>query len=141
MTSFGRDKSRLAVEKIGDHLMEEVRKTYPILSDDLLSLLNFIFQGPLLSALDLVEKRSVTRVSSPSGRELFQIIGASGTPYTCFHHLKYCSCPAYHFSVLCKEEHIMCKHVLAMKLSEAMGLTKSLQVSDAEITNMIMAIE
>ncbi|CAG5122662.1 unnamed protein product [Candidula unifasciata] len=160
----------MAVDEVADQLLEQVKQAYTAsgkLSDESLSLLNFIYQGPLLTALELVEKRSVTRVISPSGRELFQVIGASGTPYTCFPNLKYCSCPAFHFSdhssnvctnynqqitavmsthllfvsVLCRGDHLMCKHVLAMKLSEILGLTKILHVSNDEITNMIMSVE
>ncbi|BFZ18630.1 hypothetical protein BsWGS_21669 [Bradybaena similaris] len=144
MALYEQYQSKLTVDEIADQLLEAVTKNYNSngkLCDDSLSLLHFIYRGPLLNALELVEKRSVTRVISPSGRELFQVIGASGTPYTCFPHLKYCSCPAFHFSVLCKEDHIMCKHALAMKLSEMLGLTKTLHVSNAEITNMIMSVE
>ncbi|XP_059149613.1 zinc finger SWIM domain-containing protein 7-like [Physella acuta] len=131
-------------QELVEHLMLEVKNAYTLhgkLSDDLLSLLNFTFQGLLLSALELVEKQSVTKIVSPSGRALFQVVGASGTPYTCFARENYCSCPAYHFSVLRKEDHMMCKHVLAVKLSEAMGKSKSLSVSDAEVTHIIMSIE
>ncbi|GFO29693.1 Zinc finger swim domain-containing protein 7 [Plakobranchus ocellatus] len=74
-------------------------------------------------------------------RAASQVIGASGTPYTCFPNLKYCSCPAYQFSVLRKESQLMCKHVLALKLAEAMEVVKPLPVSDAEITSMIAAMD
>ncbi|XP_012945297.1 zinc finger SWIM domain-containing protein 7 [Aplysia californica] len=125
-------------------LMSEVQRSYSEqqkLSDELLSSLHFVFQGPLSSALELVEKSSVTHIESPSGRALFQVIGTSGTPYTCFPNLRYCSCPAYNFSVLRKEDHLMCKHVLAIQLSEAMGRSKKQSVSDAEIGNMIKEID
>jgi len=139
--NFSQDSS---IDKLCKQLMAEVKRTYSEkqkLSDDLLSSLHFVFQGPLLSALELVDKSSVSHVISPSGRDLYQVIGASGKPYTCLPNLKYCSCPAYTFSVLRKEDHIMCKHVLAIQLSVAMGLCKVIQVSDTEICNMIRDID
>jgi len=129
-----------SVDKLGNQLMLEVQKEYSEnkkLTDRLLSSLHFVFQGPLLSALQLVDKLAVTLIESPSGRKLYQVIGASGTLYTCFNNLKYCSCPAYHFSVLRKEDHLMCKHVLAIRLSEAMDCCKTITVTDPEISNMI----
>lgn len=39
--------------------------------------LNFVFQAPLLPALDIIDNRNVTTISSPSGRKVYQV------PYTC----------------------------------------------------------
>ncbi|KAH9525789.1 Zinc finger SWIM domain-containing protein 7 [Bulinus truncatus] len=132
------------MDDICDKLLKEVERTYSEsgqISDDLLSALNSVFHGPLLSALDLIDKASVTKIISPSGRILFQVLGTSGAPYICFANNNYCSCPAYNFSVLKREEHLMCKHVLAMKLSQAMGVSKILNVSNDEMTSMILSIE
>lgn len=93
-----------------------------------------------MSALQLVDKLAVTRIESPSGRQLYQVIGASGTVYNCFQDLKFCACPAYNFSVLRKEDHLICKHVLAIHLSEAMGVCKINAVTDNEISNIIQDI-
>ncbi|KAK3779181.1 hypothetical protein RRG08_012444 [Elysia crispata] len=132
------------IEDTADQLIGEVKRSYSVnkqLSDDLLNTLSFFFQSPLLPALELIEKSSVYHVTSPSGRSLYQVIGASGTPYTCFPGLKYCSCPAYQFSVLRKDTHMLCKHVLALRLAEAMDKLKPLSVSDTEIASMITDID
>ncbi|KAI8739984.1 zinc finger SWIM domain-containing protein 7-like [Biomphalaria glabrata] len=132
------------MEDICEKLLKEVERSYGEtgkLSDDLLSALNCLFHGTLLSALELVDKSSVTKMTSPSGRTVFQVIGASGAPYLCLPNLNYCSCPAYNFSVLKKEEHLMCKHVLAMRLSQAMNRCKKLDVTNEEITSMILSLD
>uniref|UniRef100_K1PKP6 Zinc finger SWIM domain-containing protein 7 n=1 Tax=Magallana gigas TaxID=29159 RepID=K1PKP6_MAGGI len=103
--------------------------------------LNFVFQAPLLPALDIIDNRNVMTISCPSGRKVYQVIGTSGTPYICLPSGSYCSCPAYRYSVLLKDDHLMCKHVLAIKLAEAMDLSKSQQVTDLEMTNLIKNLE
>ncbi|XP_052103349.1 zinc finger SWIM domain-containing protein 7-like isoform X4 [Mytilus californianus] len=103
--------------------------------------LSFVYQSPLLPALDLVDHRNVSHMTSPSGRSVYQVIGSSGTPYTCFTTSLYCSCPAFRYSVLMKDDHLMCKHVLAIKLSEAMKLTKTLEVTDDEMATLLKTIE
>ncbi|XP_067119379.1 zinc finger SWIM domain-containing protein 7-like [Centruroides vittatus] len=125
-------------------LLKQVETTYKEhnkLTDELLSQLNFIFKTPLLSALDLIDRQKVTRISTPSKRELFQVIGSSGLLYLCFQSSNYCSCLAYRYSVLRKEEYPMCKHVLAARLSQAMGLCKEVQYLDKTLALMIANIE
>lgn len=132
------------VSEVAEQLLTEVNSVYSKtgkLSDELLSALNFVFQAPLLPALDIVDNRNVTTISCPSGRKVYQVIGTSGTPYICLPSGSYCSCPAYRYSVLLKDDHLMCKHVLAIKLAEAMDLSKSQQVTDLEMTNLIKNLE
>ncbi|XP_021357252.1 zinc finger SWIM domain-containing protein 7-like isoform X1 [Mizuhopecten yessoensis] len=95
---------------VTEQLLKEVEHSYKStgrLTDEILSALQFVFQTTLLPALDLVDQRNVTRLSSPSGRIIYQVVGSSGTPYTCLATSIYCSCPAYRFSVLLKQDHIM----------------------------------
>ncbi|CAH1802235.1 unnamed protein product [Owenia fusiformis] len=125
-------------------LFEEVKQVYTqkqSIPDSLLSALNFVFKSPLLPALDLVERRCVTMVTSPSGRCVYQVVGSSGTPYTCLLSCDYCGCPAYKFSVIKRGDHIMCKHILAVHLSDAMGLTKELISTDLDLADLIMGID
>ncbi|KAL5016492.1 hypothetical protein ScPMuIL_006081 [Solemya velum] len=132
------------VELAIDQLFLEVGRIHKEtgkLTDDILSALHSVFQGSLIPALDLVDRRSITCLTGPSGRYIFQVIGSSGTPYTCLSTTHYCSCPAYHYSVLLKEEHLMCKHILAIRLSQTMGLIKHLEVSDKEIKMAILQMD
>ncbi|XP_041377369.1 zinc finger SWIM domain-containing protein 7-like isoform X2 [Gigantopelta aegis] len=132
------------VTSVGDKLIHEAENIFKEkghLTDEILSALRFVYQTPLLPALDLTDNKAVTMVISPSGRKLYQVMGSSGKPYTCFLNSRYCSCPAYRYSVLLKEDHILCKHVLALRLSDAMGLTRTTNISDKELTNMIVQMD
>ncbi|KAI4884452.1 hypothetical protein NFI96_032115, partial [Prochilodus magdalenae] len=96
--------------------------------------LRFVFGACTLQALDLVDRRSVTRVTSPSGRLAFQVLGASGHLYTCYTSCQFCPCPAFSFSVLRRNESLVCKHILAAYLCQAMDLCQQEQVSDQHMT-------
>lgn len=92
------------VSEVAEQLLTEVNSVYSKtgkLSDELLSALNFVFQAPLLPALDIIDNRNVTTISCPSGRKVYQVIGTSGTPYICLPSGSYCSCPAYRYSGDC----------------------------------------
>ncbi|XP_076106156.1 zinc finger SWIM domain-containing protein 7-like isoform X2 [Mytilus galloprovincialis] len=132
------------IKSVGEELWKEVENSYTDsgkITDEILSALSFVYQSSLLPALDLVDHRNVSHMTSPSGRSIYQVIGSSGTPYTCFTTSFYCSCPAFRYSVLMKDDHLMCKHVLAIKLSEAMKLTKALAITDDEMATLLKTIE
>lgn len=137
----GKQKTMGDMNIVRQELFTEVGRIYKetkTIPDNVLSALHFVFPGgSLVQAMDLVEKQSVSRLASPSGRDLYQVIGSTGTPYMCFTTSEFCSCYSYRYAVLKKSEHAMCKHVLAIRLSEAMGLTKYQEVSDQEVSNII----
>uniref|UniRef100_A0A8V1APY8 Zinc finger SWIM-type containing 7 n=1 Tax=Gallus gallus TaxID=9031 RepID=A0A8V1APY8_CHICK len=109
--------------------------------DDLLLGLKFIFGPSAVPALDLVDQRSVTRVVSPSGRTAYQVLGSSGKLYTCYSSCHFCTCPAFGFTVLQKSESLLCKHILAVYLSQAMGACQELTVSEEQLTSILLAEE
>lgn len=128
------------LDSVTEQLLKEVEHSYKStgqLTDELLTALQFVFQTTLSPALDLVDHRNITRISSPCGRVLYQVVGSSGTPYTCLSTSIYCSCPAYRYSVLMKQDHIMCKHTLAIRLAVAMDLCKELVVTNEELVKVI----
>uniref|UniRef100_A0A8C7Q9A7 Secreted protein n=1 Tax=Oncorhynchus mykiss TaxID=8022 RepID=A0A8C7Q9A7_ONCMY len=92
-------------------------------ADDLLIAIRFVFGSCALQALDLVDQRSVTCVSSSSGWTTYQVnicyplCTRWCTCYTCH----YCPCPLkfLKFLLLCQ-----CKHILVAYLSHAMGLSQ-----------------
>ncbi|XP_015413833.1 PREDICTED: zinc finger SWIM domain-containing protein 7 [Myotis davidii] len=106
--------------------------------DEHLLLLKFVFGSSALQALDLVDRQSITLISSPSGRHVYQVLGSSGKTYTCLASCHYCSCPAFAFSVLRKSDSLLCKHLLAVYLSQVMGTCQQLSVSDKQLTDMLM---
>ncbi|NP_001077009.1 zinc finger SWIM domain-containing protein 7 [Danio rerio] len=125
---------------VAEQLLKDLQRTYSEIKqipDDLLIALRFVFGPCALQALDLVDQHSVTCVSSPSGRKAFQVLGGSGRLYTCFTSCHYCPCPAFSFTVLRRNESLMCKHLLAVVLSQAMGLCQQEQVSDQQMTHIL----
>ncbi|XP_049494038.1 zinc finger SWIM domain-containing protein 7 [Panthera uncia] len=107
--------------------------------DEHLSLLKFIFGPSAIQALDLVDRQSITLISSPSGRRVYQVLGSSGKTYTCLASCHYCSCPAFAFSVLRKSDSLLCKHLLAVYLSQVTGTCRQLKVSDKQLTDVLFA--
>uniref|UniRef100_A0A8C8GY42 SWIM-type domain-containing protein n=1 Tax=Oncorhynchus tshawytscha TaxID=74940 RepID=A0A8C8GY42_ONCTS len=86
-------------------------------ADDLLIATRFVFGSCALQALDLVDQRSVTCVSSSSGWTAYQWC-------TCYTSCHYCPCPAFTYTVLRKNKSLLCKHILMAYLSHAMGLSQ-----------------
>ena len=125
-----------------EDLSPNPRPVQNVISDELLSDLFFLFQTPLEHALDLIDKEAVTRLVNRvcSGHFVFQVTGSSGATYTCFAESNYCTCPFYKFSVLRKEEFVMCKHSIAARLSLCLDAYKDVEVTPAEIAKLLLEI-
>ena len=113
-----------------------------LISDQLLSDLFFAFQTPLEHALDLIDKAAVTRLVNRLCPDHFvlQVVGSSGSTYTCFPESPFCTCPFYKFSVLRKEEFIMCKHAIAVRLALCLDAYKDVEISPAEFAKLLTEI-
>ncbi|XP_048046016.1 zinc finger SWIM domain-containing protein 7 isoform X6 [Megalobrama amblycephala] len=64
-----------SLRSVAEQLLKDLQRTYSEtnqIPDDLLIALRFVFGPCALQALDLVDQRSVTCVSSPSSRKAFQ---------------------------------------------------------------------
>ncbi|KAL8199016.1 UNVERIFIED_CONTAM: Zinc finger SWIM domain-containing protein 7 [Gekko kuhli] len=66
------------------------------------------------------------------------VLGSSGKPYTCYASCHFCSCPAFAFSVLRKSDSLLCKHLLAIYLSQALGTCQELTVSNKQLTSLLL---
>uniref|UniRef100_A0A5F8GEN6 Zinc finger SWIM-type containing 7 n=1 Tax=Monodelphis domestica TaxID=13616 RepID=A0A5F8GEN6_MONDO len=135
---------RATLPVVVEELLSEIASTCRDLAkvpDELLLALKFLFGPSAVQALDLVDRHSVTRISSPSGRIVYQVLGSSGKVYTCFASCHYCSCPAFTFSVLRKSDSLLCKHLLATYLSLAMGVCQDLSVSNKQLAGILLAQE
>ncbi|GAA5936309.1 hypothetical protein JCM3775_006460 [Rhodotorula graminis] len=100
----------------------------PLLDSTHLSTLALIV-GPtmLLDALDLVDKRSVARIHTPSGATLYQVAASShsaapGGSYTLYLDVPrggYCPCPFFSSAVLAPAATaLICKHLLACRIAD-----------------------
>lgn len=125
----------LSLRHVVDQLFSEARlakEKHGHLTDEVLSALHFVFHQPLLDALDLIDRKNITKLTTPSGRVLYQVLGSSNTLYTCLITGDYCTCPSYTFTVLVKMESLMCKHLLAVHLAEALGECKNQIITDED---------
>ncbi|XP_023983520.1 zinc finger SWIM domain-containing protein 7 [Physeter macrocephalus] len=125
------------VEELLSEMAAAARDGAPIPDEHLLSL-KFVFGSSAVQALDLVDRQSVTLISSPSGRRVYQVLGSSGRTYVCLASCHYCSCPAFAFSVLRKSDSLLCKHLLAVYLSQVMRTCQQLSVSDKQLTDVLL---
>lgn len=144
--SEGQTNRTILQSTIDQLLLEVNRETQnqetPSLSDNLLSAFYSIFQQPLLYALDLVDKNHVKRFVCPAGRELFQVQASTGNRlYVCLVSSNYCNCPSFMYSVVLREDSLMCKHVLAVKIARAMGRVISNDISDEEFAELLSSDE
>uniref|UniRef100_A0A8B9CEA6 Zinc finger SWIM-type containing 7 n=2 Tax=Anser TaxID=8842 RepID=A0A8B9CEA6_9AVES len=129
---------------VAEELLREIKRVFQETAhagDPFSFRLKFVFGPSAVPALDLVDHRSVTRVVSPSGRTAYQVLGTSGKLYTCYSSCHFCTCPAFGFTVLQKSESLLCKHILAVYLSQAMGACQELTVSEEQLTNILLAEE
>ncbi|XP_072163894.1 zinc finger SWIM domain-containing protein 7-like [Diadema setosum] len=117
-----------------------VHEEHGTLTDEILSALHFMFGPPVLQALDLIDHQNVTKLTgTPSGRVIYEVVGSSGTPYLCLPSAQYCPCPFFAFSVIKRQDAPMCKHMLAVLLSSAMGLVKESTSSDDHVTSLLLS--
>ncbi|KAH7921405.1 hypothetical protein BV22DRAFT_1072404 [Leucogyrophana mollusca] len=93
----------------------------------------------IVAALDLVDRGNVIKYTTAWGRCHYEVLGSTAT-YTVFPSLfpstsvsSYCTCPAFAFSVLMAESHLMCKHVLASCLAEQLSRCVERPISDEEL--------
>lgn len=100
------------------------------LTDESLKQLNILFDRSLVSALDLVDHATITRIalaSSPS-RVFWKVQSTSSNVYHCFS--RYCSCQSFGYKVISQGEHLLCKHQLAVRLAEALGVQREQTLAD-----------
>ncbi|XP_066490907.1 zinc finger SWIM domain-containing protein 7 isoform X2 [Tiliqua scincoides] len=129
---------------VAEELLKEIEKVFHEMShvpDDHLRALKFIFGASAIQALDLVDCQAVTRIVSPSGRTVYQVLGSSRKLYRCYASCHFCPCPAFAFSVLRKGDNLLCKHLLAIYLSQAMGTCQELTMPDKQLTRLLLPDE
>ncbi|KAG1732232.1 uncharacterized protein EDB91DRAFT_1058191 [Suillus paluster] len=82
----------------------------------------------IIAALDIIDHDGVVKYKTSWGRHHYEVLGTTST-YTVFPHLhtasaavsSYCTCPSFAYAVLISENHLMCKHVLAVCLADRLS--------------------
>jgi len=118
-----------------------------ILGDEAVQKLRSLFPDTLiLAALDLVDRDSVIKYTSPWGRSHYEVLGSTAT-YVVFPRLSpsptpaisaYCTCPAFTYAVLISDSHMMCKHILATRLAEQMTQCLMRPISKDDLASIIV---
>ena len=129
------EKLSSSVNHVSDQLFKEAKietQINGLLSDATLKSLSFIHGPSFLSALDLVDRHAICHVTSSSGKSAYQVKSSVGPNYyTCHISLNtLCSCPSFSYGAVAREGGIFCKHLLAVKISEATGTAKQETMSD-----------
>lgn len=106
-----------------------------LVTEELLSSLYTLFPLHSVSALDLIDHQSVTLLTSPSGRRIYSCLGSSGTPYLICYTGFICTCPAFRHNL--NNANCWCKHLLALQLSIAMGVTQHREVTEDVMITML----
>jgi len=108
--------------------------------------LRFFFPDTLvLAALDLIDRENVIKYTMPWGRSQYEVLGSTAN-YTVFptlfppgsQPLSYCTCPAFAYSVLLSETHLMCKHVLATLLAQRLSRCIERPMSQDELAAFVL---
>ena len=95
----------------------------------------------LENSLVMYQKRAVKKlVAVKSGRTCWQVRGKSGAKeeYLVF-PTHYCSCRAFQWDVLSKGEQLICKHMLAVRIAEALDDYNVTEIDDALLAQLLEA--
>lgn len=126
--SFKHSKLALsfAVDKIKDALDIE---------DQNLRLILDLCGDIVVPALTIVDNSGVKRIISQSGFSFYQVIGSNNNLYSCFLKELYCNCLNFQNNVILKQAHFICKHLLAINISNALNKTVNVPESRTVIVN------
>ena len=131
----------ISLRQIATHLFQELKEQWTTeghISDGLMRDLLTIFPSSLLPALDLVDHKAVIKLRSTSGRCVYEVAGVSEERYLCLLEADFCPCTSFQYSVLTKEEAIMCKHLLAVHICIALEQFSYIDVTNHSLTESLL---
>eukprot|EP01116_Phalansterium_solitarium_P008912 TRINITY_DN22883_c0_g1_i1.p1 TRINITY_DN22883_c0_g1~~TRINITY_DN22883_c0_g1_i1.p1 ORF type:complete len:163 (-),score=19.29 TRINITY_DN22883_c0_g1_i1:120-608(-) len=139
------DQFQHSTEEAADLVISGI-KAAGELSETSVRCLAVIFdEATLLNALDLVDRDCVSKYLTPSGRYFFQVTSQTRhrDVYRCFEH--YCPCYVFQNEVLRsttddrgKNALLMCKHQLAIRLADALGKCKLVEISNEDFSKLLV---
>ncbi|XP_030487504.2 uncharacterized protein LOC115704434 [Cannabis sativa] len=123
---------------VAENVWKQIEST-SFVTDEQLSILNFLFGKNFERATRIVDQRGVKRISGlPSGRSIFQVMGESKRKeeYFCFPE-HFCACYSFFFDIVNRGEQLCCKHQLASRLAASLGICIEVKVSDDELALLL----
>ncbi|KAF4382349.1 hypothetical protein G4B88_011301 [Cannabis sativa] len=123
---------------VAETVWKQIEST-SLVTDEQLSILNFLFGKNFERATRIVDQRGVKRISGlPSGRSIFQVMGESKRKeeYFCFPE-HFCACYSFFFDIVNRGEQLCCKHQLASRLASSLGICIEVKVSDDELALLL----
>jgi len=113
--------------------------TQRLVSEDVKNRLTGMFGAKFDHSMKTVEEGRVKRITfNPSRRVVWQISG-KGRDYVILSNAEYCSCEDFYFRVIDHEE-LLCYHILAQKLAEALGRYSSTEEQDQKYEDLVLRI-
>jgi predicted nucleic acid-binding Zn finger protein len=110
-----------------------------LISEDVKNGLLDLFGDKLDHSVKAVEEGKVKRITfSPSRRVVWQVSG-KGRDYVILPNAEYCSCEDFYFRVIDHEE-LLCYHLLAQKLAEALGQYSVVEEPDQRYEDLVLKI-
>eukprot|EP00761_Pharyngomonas_kirbyi_P007414 gb/GECH01007424.1/.p1 GENE.gb/GECH01007424.1/~~gb/GECH01007424.1/.p1 ORF type:complete len:142 (+),score=27.89 gb/GECH01007424.1/:1-426(+) len=139
MTAWTHSSDVGSLYLIIDTLFDRIKQqNEPKLSKENLIELHFLFENHLPDALNIVEKRQVVKITAkPSERSCWKVMGRSNRKYICLSNT-YCSCPGFTYGHVKKQNSIYCKHLLAVRIADSIGIWESETVTDMELSQMLV---
>ncbi|KAI5079912.1 hypothetical protein GOP47_0005391 [Adiantum capillus-veneris] len=137
----------MAAAAAGDAILDSIKplsnpSSHPSasLSEEQLSMLYFLYSKNLERALRILDQQGVFRiVGQPSKRVVFQVAGESKSSdkYLCLPK-HFCSCHSFFFDVVGRGEQLCCKHQLASRIADALGICQQVVVPDEELALLFL---
>ncbi|KRX80163.1 Zinc finger SWIM domain-containing protein 7 [Trichinella sp. T6] len=109
---------------IVERLLDELQARYQsdgMIADEIMLAMSAVFDSQtVLESFNLVDRNSICRLVSSSGKILFQVVDEDDTAWLVLPKVNYCKCEFFANEVLYGHFQI-CKHVLAVWLASAVG--------------------
>lgn len=113
----------------------EMAKKKQILDEELINFLEVLFPGRSSNIIEVLNRGITKNIYKPSNRIVWTAMGENQE------HLVYpkifCSCQDFYKSVIIKKERLVCKHLIAQIISEALNNYKIQELKDQEFSDLI----
>ncbi|KRZ60937.1 Zinc finger SWIM domain-containing protein 7 [Trichinella nativa] len=108
-----------------------------MIADEIMLAMSAVFDSQtVLESFNLVDRNSICRLVSSSGKILFQVVDEDDTAWLVLPKVNYCKCEFFANEVLYGHFQI-CKHVLAVWLASAVGRLHHRSIDDKIMTTML----